>query len=332
MRFGRRIPFFTAAAILLLTDTAYANMGFVMPPISVPVMISMLTLIVGLSILSGEAVLKARRIRDHGQSGIWFLVLGIPGILALGMHILLKALRVMTGPGKFILIFAVVAFFQLSRLHHSTEEKAGPDTGKAIYETYLLPVLAAVTVISPILFWFIGGFTHLFLQVGLTGFWAWYGCRYGFLLLESGTKVKRTSYSFWAMRISGYILIPASIIIALGFSNTAYRAFKFPADQVFRWQAARANIDQLRNALAAYAADSDTNRYPVGEFNYDQIRIHLPQSNLPPWEEEAKWEPGSFYYFSEDGGTFSLRVNDLSRQMGTIYGSPSGISPESYPY
>ena len=332
MRFGRRIPFFAVPAVLLLADTAYANMGFVMPPISVPVMISILTLIVGLSILSGEAVLKTRRIMDRGQGDIWFRVLGIPGILALGMHILLKSLRVMTGPSKFILIFAVVVFFQLSRLHSSAEAETDPDTGKAVYETYLLPVLAAVTVISPVLFWFIGGFTHLFLQVGLTGFWTWYGCRYGFLLLENGARVKRGSYSSRAMRISGYILIPACIVIALGHSHTAYRAFRFPADQVFRWQAAKANVDQLRSALASYAADSDTNKYPIGEFNYDQIRILLPHSNLPPWEEEAKWEPGSFYYFSEDGGTFSLRVNDLTRQMGTIYGSPSGISPKSYPY
>lgn len=321
---------FIATVLLLAPAPASANLGFVMPPISVPVMISILALIVGLSILSGEAILKARRIMDRGQGDIWFRVLGIPGILALGMYILLKSLRVMTGPRYFILIFAVVAFFQLSELHSSTEEEADPEKGKAVYERYFLPVLAAVTVISPVLFWFIGGLTHLFLQVGLTGFWAWYGCRYGFLLLDNGARVKRGSYSSWAMRISGYILIPACIVIALGHSHAAYRAFRFPADQVFRWQAAKANMDQLRSALAAYAADSDTNKYPAGEFNFSEIRNLLPRANLLHSEEEARLEPGSFTYISEDGTTFTMRAISLTRQREWIYGSPSGITPESF--
>jgi hypothetical protein len=332
LRGTARVVFGVGLLILLSTAPAYANMGFVMPPISVPVMISILILIVGLSILSGEAVLKTRRIMDRGQGDIWFRVLGIPGILALGMHILLKSLRVMTGPSQFILIFAVVVFFQLSRLHSSAEAEADPDTGKAVYETYLLPVLAAVTVISPVLFWFIGGFTHLFLQVGLTGFWTWYGCRYGFLLLENSARVKRGSYSSWAMRISGYILIPACIVIAMGHSHAAYRTFRFPADQVFRWQAAKANVDQLRSALASYAADSDTNQYPVGEFNYNQIKTLLPQANLPNWEEEARWEAGSFIYSSENGTTFSIKTTAMTREQNLIYGSPSDVTPRSYPY
>lgn len=332
MRWGIKTLVTAMSPILAIPVPASANMGFVMPPISVPVMIWILILIVGLSVLSGEAVMKARTIRDRGQGDIWFHALGIPAFLAFGLHFLLKSLRVMTGPGKIIFIFAVVAFFQLSRLHSSTKNEEGLDKGSRAYETYLLPTIAAVTVISPVLFWFIGGFTHLFLQVGLTGFWAWYGCRYGFHLLDTGSRTRRSSYTFWGMRVSGYILIPASIIIALGFSNTAYRAFRYPPDQLIRWRAAKTSMDQMRSALAAYAADSETNRYPVGEYSYREIRGFLTSSDLPRQEEDTRLLPDTFRYRSEEGSTYTMAGASTTRDERWLYGSPSGITPESYEY
>jgi len=96
---------------------------------------------------------------------------------------------------------------------------------------------------------------------------------------------------------------------------------------------AKANVDVLRSVLASYAADSDTNKYPVnagGGFAW--MASLLPQANLPATEEGAKWQGGSFNYVSADGTTFSITVNANDREFDTITGTPSGISPNTYPH
>jgi len=101
---------------------------------------------------------------------------------------------------------------------------------------------------------------------------------------------------------------------------------------------AKANVDVLRSVLASYAADSDTNKYPTGTLSYGEgatpasgtIRDLLPQANLPDSLSEAKWS--SFSYAGTDGTTFTITVNATDRDNDTITGTPSGITPNSYPH
>ena len=96
---------------------------------------------------------------------------------------------------------------------------------------------------------------------------------------------------------------------------------------------AKANVDVLRSVLASYAADSDTNKYPVnasGDFAW--MASFLPEANLPGTEIDAKWQTGSFAYASTNGTTFTITVNANDRAFDTITGTPSGITPSSYPH
>ena len=94
---------------------------------------------------------------------------------------------------------------------------------------------------------------------------------------------------------------------------------------------AKANVDVLRSVLASYAADSDTNRYPVGDMSFAQIKSLLPVANLPVAETDAKWQ--SFTYAGgTDGTTFTITVTANDRAFDTITGTPSGITPSAYPH
>jgi len=93
---------------------------------------------------------------------------------------------------------------------------------------------------------------------------------------------------------------------------------------------AKANVDVLRSVLASYAADSDTNKYPTGSLTFTTIKTLLPQANLPPALEDAKWT--SFAYSGTDGTTFTITVEAADRSNDSIIGTPSGISPNSYPH
>jgi type IV pilus assembly protein PilA len=96
---------------------------------------------------------------------------------------------------------------------------------------------------------------------------------------------------------------------------------------------AKANVDVLRSVLASYAADSDTNKYPVvsgGDFGW--ISTLLPEANLPAEETDAKWADASFAYTSTNGTTFAIVVEANDRDNDVITGTPSGITPNSYPH
>ena len=95
---------------------------------------------------------------------------------------------------------------------------------------------------------------------------------------------------------------------------------------------AKANVDVLRSVLASYAADSDTNRYPTGTLTFAEIKALLPVANLPADEVDAKWQTGTFAYAGSDGTTFRITVNANDRAFDTITGTPSGITPSSYPH
>ena len=96
---------------------------------------------------------------------------------------------------------------------------------------------------------------------------------------------------------------------------------------------AKANVDVLRSVLASYAADDDSNRYPVqtnGSFAW--ISSLLTVANLPGSEPDAKWASGTFDYDSTDGTAFTITVDANDRDTDTIVGTPSGITPNTYPH
>ena len=94
---------------------------------------------------------------------------------------------------------------------------------------------------------------------------------------------------------------------------------------------AKANVDVLRSVLASYAADDDSNRYPIGPLDFGEIRTLLTVANLPATEEEAKWAPTTFGYASTNGTTFTITVDANDRANDTLIGTPSGITPNTYP-
>ena len=94
---------------------------------------------------------------------------------------------------------------------------------------------------------------------------------------------------------------------------------------------AKANVDVLRSVLASYAADDDSNRYPIGPLDFGEIRTLLTVANLPATEEEAKWATGTFGYASTNGTTFTITVDANDRANDTLIGTPSGITPNTYP-
>ena len=96
---------------------------------------------------------------------------------------------------------------------------------------------------------------------------------------------------------------------------------------------AKANVDVLRSVLASYAADSDTNRYPLGSsMTFSAMNSLLPVANLPGEETDAKWQDGTFDYDSANGTAFTITVNANDRAFDEIVGTPSGITPNSYPH
>ena len=99
---------------------------------------------------------------------------------------------------------------------------------------------------------------------------------------------------------------------------------------------AKANVDVLRSVLASYAADSDTNKYPTGNMTYAQISSLLPQANLPANPTDAKWTAASAtatsFYAGTNGTTFTITVDANDRAEDEIVGTPSGITPNTYPH
>jgi len=96
---------------------------------------------------------------------------------------------------------------------------------------------------------------------------------------------------------------------------------------------AKANVDVLRSVLASYAADSPTNRYPTS-LTYADLSTSTglrAEANLPAAQTDAKWVAGSFTYVS-NGTTFLISVQANDRSQDGIYGMPSGITPNSYPW
>ncbi len=96
------------------------------------------------------------------------------------------------------------------------------------------------------------------------------------------------------------------------------------------WGTARANLEAVRTSLAAYSADSNQNRFPVGTLDFADFRAAVPKANLPASEPLAKLRTGTFSYTSADGSTFSVSASVDNRAYDLMVASPSGITPITY--
>jgi prepilin-type N-terminal cleavage/methylation domain-containing protein len=96
------------------------------------------------------------------------------------------------------------------------------------------------------------------------------------------------------------------------------------------WGTARANLEAVRTSLAAYSADSNQNRYPLGTLDFAAFKSAVPKANLPASESLAKLRGGTFSYASADGSTFTVSARADNRAYDHMVASPNGITPANY--
>jgi type IV pilus assembly protein PilA len=93
---------------------------------------------------------------------------------------------------------------------------------------------------------------------------------------------------------------------------------------------AKANVDVIRSALAAYAADSVFNRYPMAINGFADILTILPNANMPATSDLAKFT-GLTYISANTGASFSFTVTTMTRDAIVLTATPSGVTPAVYP-
>jgi len=85
---------------------------------------------------------------------------------------------------------------------------------------------------------------------------------------------------------------------------------------------AKANVDVLRSSLAAYAADSTFNKYPLGSHTFATLSAILPNANMPATLDLAKFATFG-YAETGTGSTFTMTVTATNRETDQIVGTPA---------
>lgn len=131
--------------------------------------------------------------------------------------------------------------------------------------------------------------------------------------------------------MQGFTLIELMIVVAIVgiLAAIAIPNFLDLKDKAI-WGTARANLDVIRSALASYAAESKSSRYPIGTMDFTAFNSTVPNASLPVSEPMAKFRTGTFSYTSADGIHFSVSANADNRAYDLLVASPSGITPNTY--
>ncbi len=98
------------------------------------------------------------------------------------------------------------------------------------------------------------------------------------------------------------------------------------------WGTAKANLDVMRSALAAYAANNDSNQYPTSA-NYTSFTgaNMLKDANLPTLPTEAKLTTsGITYTAASPFETFTITAAANNKYFDVLTATPQGISPTAY--
>ncbi len=93
----------------------------------------------------------------------------------------------------------------------------------------------------------------------------------------------------------------------------------------------KANMDVVRSALAAYAANSADNKYPATLVWTDtNTGGFLSDANMPSTITDAKI--ASFSYATSGGEDFTITAVSTNKYSDTLTGTPQGITPNIYPH
>ncbi len=95
------------------------------------------------------------------------------------------------------------------------------------------------------------------------------------------------------------------------------------------WGTAKANLDVMRSALAAYAANDASNRYPTAcDYTSFTGTGPLKDANLPAASADAKLTAVS--YASGSGAWFTIIGTSADKYGDILTANPTGITPAVY--
>jgi len=97
------------------------------------------------------------------------------------------------------------------------------------------------------------------------------------------------------------------------------------------WGTTKANLDVMRSALAAYAANDASNKYPASAdyTSFSSVGAILDDAQLPANSADAKIAAMTYGQL-DSGGSFYIVVTSTNKYSDTLRAYPSGITPASY--
>jgi len=128
----------------------------------------------------------------------------------------------------------------------------------------------------------------------------------------------------------GFTLIELMIVVAIIgiLAAIAIPNFLNLKDKAI-WGTAKANLDVMRSALAAYAANNDSNKYPSTADYTSFVNGILSTAQLPNNSTDAKLLSIS-YTVSSDLDAFTILGTANNKYSDVLTATPQGVTPTMY--
>lgn len=131
------------------------------------------------------------------------------------------------------------------------------------------------------------------------------------------------------------VLIVAGILLGLVFLLGTLAAIAIPnflkyKDQAV-WSMAQANMDVMRSALAAYAANDPDNLYPSEAYYEDFVDGILQEAQMPADIADAKLLEIT-YETTPERDTFTITGVAADKNEDVLIAEPEGVTPTLYPH